>query len=213
MKFLSLLSTALIFTYLLSGCNGKSGTQAGLEGDTLKAGEKAIYSKNGKLQYIIESKDGKANGRVREYHTEGYLYMDAMFKDDHRHGKCTHYYKNGKPFSVSYFINGAKDSIETKYNIKGNVIALVPYKNNKVQPGLKEFANDGSEIVNDNSLIIRGIDHTLLEGKYILQVSLSKPKSRVTYFAAPQSEPEERQKLKTSGTYGIQEFCYEKPAV
>jgi len=203
MKLLSLLSSMLILVYLSSGCNGKSGSQAGLEGDTLKAGEKAIYSQNGKLQYIIEYKDGKANGRVREYHPEGYLYMDALFKDDHRNGKCTHYFKNGKPFSVSYYKNGAKDSIETKYTIKGNVIALVPYKNDKVQPGLKEFKNDGTELIDNTDLVIKAVNNLPGGGKYYLSVSLTEPRKYIKFYAAPQSDPDSRELLEMSGDKGI----------
>ena len=206
MKLLSFFSSLLFFAFILSGCNGNSKGEGGTAADSLKAGEKAVYSENGKLHYIIESKDGKTNGRVREYYANGKLYMDAIYKDDHRNGKCTFYFKNGKPFSVCYFINGAKDSIDTKYNEKGDVLALVPYKKDKVQPGLKEFGKDGSEIINDNSILIREIDHILLEGKYILQISLAKPQSKVTYYAASKSDTNARQKLKTSGNYGIMEI-------
>lgn len=203
MKIISLLSSVLVFTYLLSGCNGKSGSQENLSGDTLKAGEKAIYSKNGKLHYIIESKDGKANGRVREYHHEGYLYMDAVFKDDHRDGKCTHYFKNGQPFSVSYFKNGVKDSIETKYTDKGQIIALVPYKNDKVQPGLTEFSRDGTELIDNTRLVIKAVDNLARGGKYYLNVSLSEPRKNVKFYAAPTSDPDSRELLEISGDHGI----------
>jgi len=205
MKFYSLLSLVLIFIYLLPGCDSNSGGQKGVSGDTLKAGEKAVFSKNGKLQYIVESKNGKANGRVREYHSDGYLYMDAMFKDDHRNGKCTHYFKNGKPFSVSYYKNGAKDSIETKYNIKGQVIALVPYKNGVLQPGLKEFRKDGSELTDKTSLEITAVNNLASGGKYYLTVSLSESWKNVKFYASPQSDPDSREMLKMSGDKGILE--------
>jgi len=206
MKFLTILSLVVLFTCFFSSCNSKNGTQGGSPADSLKADEKAVYSENGKLHYIVQSKDGKSNGRVREYTSDGKLYMDAIYKDDHRNGKCTFYFKNGKPFSVCYFVNGFKDSTDTKYNESGQVLAIVPYKKGKVQPGLKEYAKDGSEIVNDNSLIISGIDHTLLEEKYILQVSLSKPQTKVTYYASPHANSDERQKLKIANNVGVLEI-------
>lgn len=205
MKILSFLSVLLILTFFLFGCNSKSGSQSGLSGDTLKAGEKAVFSENGKLHYIIESKDGKTNGRVREYTSDGKLYMDAIYKNDHRNGKCTFYYKNGKPFSVGYFINGDKDSIETKYDQDGRILALVPYKKDKVQPGLKEFAKDGSLIPVNNTLIISEVDHSALEGRYYLKVSLSSPRKNVKFYASPQTDPDSRELLKISGDAGILE--------
>jgi hypothetical protein len=190
---------------LLSGCNSDHDNQEGISGDSLKAGEKAIYSQDGKLQYIIELKDGKTNGRVREYHPDGYLYMDAIFKDDHRNGKCTHYYKNGKPFSVSFFKNGSRDSIETKYNAKGQILALVPYKNDKVQPGLKEFKKDGSELIDHTSLVIKAVNNLAGGGKYYLTVSLTEPRKNVRFFASPLSDPDSREILKMNGNEGILE--------
>lgn len=202
-KLLTTLLFALTIASLLVGCNNKAGQQQGNAADSLKAGEKAVYSENGKLHYIVESRDGKSNGRVREYTPDGKLYMDAMYKDDHRNGKCTFYFKNGKPFSVCYFINGLKDSTDTKYNENGQILALVPYKNGKVQPGLQEFAKDGSELIEMAKLKIKAINQLARGGKYYLKVSLSEPRKNVKFYAAPQSDPDSREMLKMDGNDGI----------
>ena len=205
MKLFSILSLAVLFTCFLASCNSKSDSKGGSAADSLKPGEKAVYSENGKLHYIIESKDGKTNGRVREYYANGKLYMDAIYKDDHRNGKCTFYFKNGKPFSIGYFINGDKDSIETKYDENGDVLALVPYKKDKVQPGLKEFKKDGSELIETASLQIKVINQLAKGGKYYLNVSLSEPRKNVQYYAAPKTDPDSRELLKMSGNNRILE--------
>jgi hypothetical protein len=202
----------LLCIFSLSGCKNNPSENTGSQnpdlakGDSLLEGEQKVFYDNGKIHYIVEYKKGKANGRVQEYSTDGKLYMDAVYVDGHRHGKCTHFYKNGKPFEVSNYVNGEKEGIETKYYESGAVLATRIYKKNKVQPGLKEFEKDGREIVNTNSIVVRGIDHTLLEGKYILQVSLAQPQKNVTFYAAPRSDPESRQKLKVSGASGILEI-------
>jgi len=203
MKFLSFLSSILLFSFIIAGCNSKSGSKDGLSSDTLKEGEKPVYSENGTLHYIVESKSPNTPYRVREYTPDGKLYMDATFKDDHRNGKCTHYYKNGQPFSVAYFINGAKDSIETKYDNKGQVLAFVPYKNDKVQPGLKEFNKDGTELIDNTTLQIKVVNQLARGGKFYLKVSLSKPQQDVKFYAAPESDPDSRTPLKMSGNEGI----------
>lgn len=205
MKYLSFVSALLISTFFLTACNGNSNRQTGTAADSLKEGEKAIYSEKGDLKYIIESKDGKTNGRVREYTPDGKLYMDAIFKDDHRNGKCIHYFKNGKPFSVAYYINGAKDSIETKYNNQGQVLALVPYKNDKVQPGLKEFKKDGTELTDNTSLQVKVINHLRHGGKYYLQVSLTEPQNNVKFYAAPESDPDSRELIKMTENVALLE--------
>lgn len=205
MKFLSVLTFTIIITCFLASCNSNNGSKGGSAADSLKAGEKAVYSENGKLRYIVESKDGKSNGRVREYTSDGKLYMDAIYKDDHRNGKCSFYFKNGKPFSVCYYINGAKDSIDTKYSEDGRVLAMVPYKNDKVQPGLKEFEKDGSERLENASLQIKAINNLAKRGKYYLSVSLSEPRKNVKFYASPESDPDSRELLKVSGNDGILE--------
>lgn len=203
MKFLVFLISVSISVFVFSGCNSNSGGSTGTAADSLKAGEKAVYTENGKLHYIIESKDGKTNGRVREYTSDGKLYMDAMYKDDHRNGKCTFYFKNGKPFSVCYFINGEKDSIDTKYNENGKLLALVPYKKDRVQPGLKEFKKDGSELTETASLQIIAVNQLARGGKYYLKVSLSEPRNNVKYYASNKSDPDSRELLRISGKDGI----------
>jgi len=205
MKLLAVLSSILLFAFIQSGCNGNSKREAATAADSLKAGEKVVYSENGKLHYIIESKDGKTNGRVREYYPNGKLYMDAIYKDDHRNGKCTFYFKNGKPFSVCYFVHGAKDSIDTKYSEDGRMLAIVPYKNDKVQPGLKEFEKDGTELVDNTSLVIKVVNQLAQGGKYYLKISLSEPRNNVRFYASPLSDPDSRELLKMSGNEGILE--------
>ena len=205
MKLLFVLSSLLVFALIVSGCDGNSKREQGTAADSLKAGEKAVYSENGKLRYIVESKDGKANGRVREYYTDGKLYMDAVYKNDHRDGKCTFYFKNGRPFSVSFYINGDKDGIETKYSEDGRILALVPYKKDKVQPGLKEFKKDGTELTDNTSLVIKVVNQLARGGKYYLRVSLTEPRDNVKFYASPQSDPDSREILKLSGNEGILE--------
>jgi antitoxin component YwqK of YwqJK toxin-antitoxin module len=205
MKSFVFITIIIILILSLPGCNSKSRSQEGVSGDSLKEGEKPVYSENGKLHFIVEYKDGKANGRVREYYADGKLYMDAIYKDDHRHGKCIHYFKNGKPFSVSYYKNGAKDSIETKFNEQGHVLALIPYKNDKVQPGLKEFEKDGAEHFDNAILVIKVVNNLASGGKYYLKVSLSESRKNVKFYAASQSDPDSREMLKVSGSEGILE--------
>ena len=205
MKTLSIFSAILIITLIISGCKGNSGKKDSPSADTLKEGEKPIFSENGTLKYILGAKSPDSSYRVREYTPDGKLYMDAMFKDDHRNGKVTHYNKNGQPFSVSYFINGAKDSIETKYNEQGQVLALVPYKNDMVQPGLKEFNKDGTELIDKTTLQVKVVNQLARGGKYFLKVSLSQPQNDVKFYAAPESDPDSRQLLQMSGTDGILE--------
>jgi hypothetical protein len=209
MKILNFSIAAALTLFLFIACNNQSGQITGNGQNAIDSttnGEKKVFYPDGKLQYLAEYKNGKANGRVREYTPDGKLYMDALFADGHRNGKCTHYYKNGNPFEISNFVNGEKDGIESKFYDNGKLLATIIYKKNKVQPGLREYKKDGTEVDNENTLIITEVDHSAREGKYFFQVSLSKPKNNVDFYASPQSDPETRQKLQLSGKSGILEI-------
>lgn len=207
---LLLVSTLLLLIYL-SGCKGKSEQQtstdtAGLSSaDSVIDGEKTIKFPNGKPHYIVEYKGGKANGRVREYRTDGTLYMDAVFLDGHRHGKCTSYFKSGSVYSESNYINGNKEGVETKYYEDGKLLATNMYLKDKVLPGLKEFNKDGTEIKQSVSMKITEEDHTATNGKYYLKATLSDIGKNANFYASTVADGP-REKLKMSGNSGVLEI-------
>jgi hypothetical protein len=211
MRLMVFLGVIILSSILLPGCNNNSDKRlVGINpdeasNDSLLEGEKSVYAKNGKLRYIVEYKKGIANGRVREFYEDGKIYMDAIYKDGHRNGKCSLFFKNGKPFSVLNYVNGEKDGIETKFYGNGNCRAITVFRKGKAQPGLKEYKQDGTEIKQNVKLLIQEIDHTALEGKYYIRVSLSVPRKNVKYYASPLSDPDSREKLKISGASGILE--------
>lgn len=211
MKILTLFCLTFVSALVLSGCNPKQqATNANtdpeqMQGGEMKDGEHSTYYPDGKLKYKVEYKDGKANGRVRQYNADGTLYMDAVFKDGRRNGKCTYFFKSGSTYSVSNYESGNKEGVETKYWENGKILSVNTYRKDKVQPGLKEFKQDGSPIVNDVKLMIKEVDHTSLEGKYYLYVSLSNPKIVANFFSRLATE-EIRQKLKMSGNTAIIEY-------
>ncbi len=211
MKILTLFCLTFVSVLVLSGCNPKQQTTDAntdpdqMQNGEMKDGEHSTYYPDGKLKYKVEYKDGKANGRVRQYYTDGKLYMEAVFKDGRRNGKCTYFFKNGSAYSVSNYVNGNKEGIESKYWENGKLLSVNTYKKDKVQPGLKEYKQDGTLIDNEVKLLIKEVDHTSLEGKYYLYVSLSNPKIVANFFSRTASE-EIRQKLKMTGNSGIVEF-------
>lgn len=212
MRLISLSVLFLLLSVLLSGCNPNSKTQLTdvdpeqARGGNIKDGEQSIFYKDGKLKYKVEYKNGKANGRVRQYYTDGKLYMEATFKDGRRHGKCTYFTKKGSAFSVSNYENGSKEGIETKYWENGKVLSVNTFKQDKVQPGLVEYKQDGKKIENDVTIIITEVDHTSLEGKYYLHISLSNPKIVANFYSRPASEQVARKKIAKSGNKAILEF-------
>ena len=206
MKFITYFVLATGFLLMVSACNNPSGNAVTNGADSLNPDEKPSYYENGKLHYIVEYHDGKANGRVREYYPDGKLYMQGTFKNDHRHGKITHYFKNGKPFSEAWFVDGKKDSIELKYNQFGRLIAKIPFKDDEMQPGLEEYNADGSLVTYNEKIVINEIDLTATQRKFIFKVSLSPSVNDVKYYASTNDEPDKRMKLKISDGAGVLEI-------
>jgi len=209
-----LLSAFVMFAFigLLNSCDTPGSKRLiGLDPDNLPAkgiedGEQTVYSKSGKVESIVEVKDGKANGRVRKYYEDGKLRMDAIYKDGRKNGKCIYYYANGSAFSESIYADGYKDGEEKKYYEDGKLLAIQTYKKNKVQPGLKEYNKNGKAIKHDVSILVKEIDRSALEGVYRLVISLSDDSYRASYYVITPDKPESRQILKASGRSGVMEF-------
>ncbi|MBK7172367.1 MAG: hypothetical protein IPH84_03840 [Bacteroidales bacterium] len=205
-----LFSVSLLFClFLFESCDSKGGKRlVGLEPEQLgsgntKDGEQKIYSEDGKLQSIVEVKNGKANGRVRKYYADGKLRMDAIYKDGKKNGKCLYFYGNGIAFSQSNYVEGYKEGIEKRFYEDGKVMAHVLYKKNEVQPGLKEYRKNGTPIEYNISILISEVNHLTIDGTYKLVASLNDDKYTPNFFVTIFGEPGSRQQLEVSGKKGI----------
>jgi hypothetical protein len=203
------LFSVLICLFLFSSCDSAGGKRlVGLEPEQIssggiKDGKQKIYSEDGKLQSIVEVKNGKANGRVRKYYTDGNLRMDAIYKDGKKNGKCLYFYGNGIAFSQSYYIDGYKEGIEKRFYEDGKVMAHILYKKNEIQPGLKEFRKNGTLIEYNVSILITEVNHLTTDGTYKLVVRLNDDKFTPNFFVTSFGEPGSRQSLEVSGKKGI----------
>lgn len=212
MRILNLTFLFILFAIILSGCDSSQPPRhTGIDPEQmkdgkLKDGEQLIYYKDGNLKYRAEIKDGLANGRVRQYYTDGKIYMDGSFKGGYKEGKSTFFFKNGKPFSETYYVHGEKEGKETKYWEDGSIYSVCEYHKDMAQPGLKEYTKSGTLLENEMKLIIKEIDHTSLEGKFYLKISLSNPEIVASFYSQVPSEQTKRQKLKKSGNEGILVF-------
>lgn len=74
MKSALISSCLIVICLFFSACDDLGGKKLiGIEPEQLsgvKNGEQKIYSEDGKLQSIVEVKDGKADGRVRKYYRD-----------------------------------------------------------------------------------------------------------------------------------------------
>ncbi len=209
MKLFSFPALLFVLFFVVTACNNQQqSSQAGFDPDKVqdgkfKDGEQKINYPNGKLKYIVVYRNGKPNGQVKQFYDDGNLYMEATFKDGRRNGKCTYFSKNGKPFSVYTYVNGNREGEGIKYWPNGKVVSISIFKNDKVQPGLKEFYQDGTPVIFNTKIVITEVDRIALERKYYLKISLSDPKIDAKYYVSVLSEKAPRVLLPKSGKTGI----------
>jgi len=210
MKLLSFSAILVIVFFLFMACSNSQEPRPAennpemAQGGKFKDGKHPVYNENGKLKYMVEYKDGKANGQVKQFYEDGKLYMEATFTEGRRNGKCTYFYKNGKAHSVSIYVNGTREGDEIKYWESGELLSVCPFKNDKVQTGLKEYRKDGTLIGNNISILISETA-SASDGKHYLKISLSNPKIVAGYYVSVLSENEPRVKLAKSGYAALYE--------
>jgi len=211
MKFRLFAIAAICMLAAISCDQLSSGKLVGVEPEDLSSkgvrdGEQKIYTASGKLESIVEVKNGKADGRVRKYYDDGKLRMEAIYREGRKHGTCIYYYGNGKAFTVSEYIDGYKEGEEKKYYEDGKLMAILMYKKGEEQPGLQEFRKDGTPLVKKQKLIISEKDRTALEGKFILTVRISDETVKPRYYVIYPDSPDLKQSMKTSGNAAILEI-------
>lgn len=206
-----LLSIAAFCLVLALSCDLRSSDKlVGVEPEDIPSngirnGEQKIYAASGKLESIVQVKNGKADGRVRKYYDNGKLRMEAIYKDGKKNGKCIYYYGNGIAFTVSEYVNGFKEGEEKKYYEDGKLMAILRYKQGEEQPGLKEFRKDGTPLDYKHSIIIQEIDRTSLEGMVVLRVQLSDASVQPKFYVVYPDNPGRRVIMKMSGSAGVLE--------
>lgn len=116
-----------------------------------------LYYSNGKLISHEGLKHPK-NGTVKIFTPKGNLLLEINYKNNKKHGKCTHYYddenkirlvefyrsnklhgnaytydKNGNLLKEELFTDGVKNGFERRYSENGIYLDELTYRNNRVQ--------------------------------------------------------------------------------
>jgi hypothetical protein len=104
------------------------------------------------------------------------------YKNNIKQGDEIWYYKSGKPYRVTPYIQGRSNGIQKLYYENGKLMAEVPFKNGNPGVGLKEYNQDGSLVKDYPRLIIQQKDYIDKANKVIITVKLSRPESNLKLF-------------------------------
>jgi antitoxin component YwqK of YwqJK toxin-antitoxin module len=184
MKKIVILITLIVL--LISGC--KNGSKKRVIGQpyteyegTAASGVKKIYNVEGNLETEVPYKDSLPNGIQKEYYKTGKLYRETPLLNGKANGLVKEYYTSGKIYREMPVTNGRADGIVKKYYENGSLLSEAPFVNGEPAVGLKEY-NENGVMLETPKMIFRGIDNTVSEGCFYVEISFSDQYVKPTYF-------------------------------
>jgi antitoxin component YwqK of YwqJK toxin-antitoxin module len=118
---MNLKTTTLLFGIILLGssCNKFDG----------KDGIKTVYFPESEIvQQIVEYKDGKRIGELKEFYRNGNLKVRQYYKNDSLTDSAFFYYENGNLQYTQYLKDFKKEGTWKKYNEQGKVYEEINFK-------------------------------------------------------------------------------------
>ena len=101
------------------------------------------YSKDESSIFEFPYKNGKKEGRGKEYYLNGKFKSDAFFIDGLLQGKSIGYYENGNLEKEFYYKNAKMDGIQKVYYPDGKIKTEANFKENNLDGILKEYDESG----------------------------------------------------------------------
>lgn len=95
-------------------------------------------------EFYVEYKDGELNGVVREYYSNGAVYMEYMATNGSKVGTEKSYYPNGVLYTEINYTNGELQGPYKKYHDNGQLRETGTYVDNELEGSVKLFYPDGT---------------------------------------------------------------------
>lgn len=97
------------------------------------------YYNNGKTEWIVNYKEGYRSGDYKNYYETGKLKIEGELKEDKIDGEELRYNKDGILEWKGYNNAGRFNKTWTKYDIEGNKVEKIKYKDGKLLSGKSEI--------------------------------------------------------------------------
>ena len=108
------------------------------------------YSKDESSIFEFPYKNGKKEGRGKEYYLNGKFKSDAFFIDGLLQGKSIGYYENGNLEYEENYKDGKLDGLVKKYYENGQLKAELNYKNGKLDGLARAYHENGQLHIEEN---------------------------------------------------------------
>lgn len=89
----------------------------------------------------IRDENGYQTGKWIKYYASGKPFIVANYVNDTLNGDVNSYYKNGNTQAENVYIGGKLNGISKQYDIKGNPIREISYKENLIYGNCKYYEN------------------------------------------------------------------------
>lgn len=179
------ISFFILLVFFLQGCVknsnkhqlGKPWTE--VEGDS-KAGVERKYSAEGVLVEETPFVNTLPHGIKKEFYSDGKLHKMVPCDSGMVNGIVKEFYRSGQLYRETPFTKGRLEGVIKKYYDNGKVMSEAPYKKNEAQLGLVEYDENGKKIEQPR-IVIKGRDKLVLDGSYVVELTLSNGASKVKY--------------------------------
>lgn len=163
------------------------------------------YRDDGTLLSITQvNVDNFAHGIKVNYYDDGKtVHSKVTYSNGRKDGPAIWYYMNGQIFEHTGFENNLRAGLTKKYYKSGALMAEYYYDQDQIQPGLKEYTEQGALITGYPDVRIREINKLASANKLILEISTSNNDRNVRYYKLVKANDRQMEKSYLDSENGI----------
>jgi len=135
--------------------------------------------------------NNRVHGVRATYYEDGKtLYSKQTFSHGKKQGPAIWYYKSGQVFKQTNFVAGKRHGLTRVYYKSGKLSAEFESEHGNVQPGLKEYNEEGSLITAYPDVQFRELDFLASKNRLDLVIYCTKKRSGVKFFILHEKDGE-----------------------
>jgi antitoxin component YwqK of YwqJK toxin-antitoxin module len=142
-----------------------------------KDGIKTVYFPNSeKIQQVVEYREGKRIGELKEFYRNGNLKVRQFYKNDTLNDSSFYYYENGNIKSIQYLKNFKKEGAWKNFNEKGELYEETNYVENQKEGVSTKYTYRTGRLLQKLNYV-----SDMKEGKQEIFYNNGKPKAILYY--------------------------------
>jgi hypothetical protein len=140
------------------------------------------YNPDGTLVASYTLKNKLKVGPCKSYYPNGKVKVCTDYKDGMKHGMSYYYYEDGTLFRETEYKFMDMDGLRKIYFKSGKLQAEIPYRDDYVIPGTREWKEDGTEVKHDYKILVSEKDNTAFSNEFVVTLRLNDKKKKVSFY-------------------------------